>query len=300
MQASEITNNLADKKVEGTAEIASSQSARPPLKREALHLEYPTAEMARELPEGEAAEAEFIMLRQKWPRLRQEYYKQKISELGLSRKEIGNRAEKIRLAQGTKGFNRNKFFSRFDGFFEPRDFWAPDTDQLIRQILDISAEEVPDLTPDEKARIPLLKERIELPFKLFVENYPLIKKYSRGIYNSEELSNIYVYKPIWLGRYSGATLGKLLTLSNLYGTCEYCGGRTLIYTTESRFISKWRSTPYTCRICLKCQRKYSTEFRDDEFRDSFVLYDDVYQRIATRWTMLALTKAVQRLERLGK
>ncbi len=188
----------------------------------------------------------------------------------------------------------------FDGFFRPSKFWDHNTDQLIRQILDISAEEVPDLTPDEKARIPLLKERIELPFKLFVENYPLIKKYSRGIYNSEELSNIYIYKPICLGRYSGATLCKLLTLSNLYGTCEYCGGRTLIYTTESHWAARWIMASYDCRICLKCQRKYSTPFHDDEFRDSFVLYDDVYPRIATRWTMLALTKALQRLERLGK
>ncbi len=52
MKASEIKNNLADKRAEETAVIAKHLEAIPPLKKEALHMEYAAAEMAGELTEG--------------------------------------------------------------------------------------------------------------------------------------------------------------------------------------------------------------------------------------------------------
>ncbi len=236
------------------------------------------------------------MLTLKEPRLRQEYYKQKIDELGLTRRDIGNKAAEIRRKQGADGCNKSKFFRRFDEFFMQKKIYDQATDQLIKQILDINEEEIPTLTPAEKARMPILEGRIELPFKLFVENYQLIKKYSHGIYNSEELSNIYVYKPIGFRRSIGSTLGKLLTLSNLYGTCEYCGGRTLIYATKRYCAARWVIKSYATSICLDCRREYSDYSYDSEIIESFTRYDDARPRIATRWTMTALVRALKRLE----
>ncbi len=296
MQSGEIKNNLVHQRAEVTAEVAELLGLRPPIKEEALHLEYPAAEMAGELPEGEAAEAEFIMLTLKEPRLRQEYYKQKINELCLSRRDIGNKAAEIRCKQGADGCNKSKFFRHFDEFFAQKKIYDQATDQLIKQILDISEEEIPALTPAEKSRMPILEGRIELPFKLFVENYQLIKKYSHGIYNSEELSNIYVYKPIGFRRAIGATLGKLLTLSNLYGTCEYCGGKTLTYAAKNYCAARWVIKSYACSICLDCRREYSDYSYDREIIKSFTRYDDMHPRVATRWTMTALVRTLKRLE----
>ena len=55
MQAFEIKNNLANKRAEETAETAELPGIKPLIKEEALQLEYPTAEMAGELPEGESS-----------------------------------------------------------------------------------------------------------------------------------------------------------------------------------------------------------------------------------------------------
>ncbi len=55
------------------------------------------------------------MLKQKSHTLRLDYFREKLAP--FSRKEIDNKVEELRLKEGATGFNRSKFFKKFDDFF---------------------------------------------------------------------------------------------------------------------------------------------------------------------------------------
>ncbi len=278
----------------------------------ALHLEYPEAEMAGEPPEGIEAEKKRNMLRMKRAGLRVNYFEQRMIESGLSRKEIGNKAREIRIAQGHQGLNRSAFFRDFDSFFKSNVFmvfhncWDWQMDALICQIFNIQEEEIPTLSESELTTLPLMEERVNLPRDLFVRNYRLLTKYREGICNTPELANIpftdssFWALKCWIQDGPPVSLGKILSVDAsgvlCRGCCDHCGSHeTRVYSTSGSILSGIGRSNLICLDCFKTSEWNSVERR---VQWASKRYDSIapFTYTRTRWTMSALVKALKALE----